>query len=120
MESWYNEQKLIVPLSQLLVLLEAYYKCAGNNSVKSVEKSGCYVKFQTTCTEGLCSYRRHWANAKENVTKQAVNVMLSGGILFTTCLVSKVLRALTSVNIAVHAKRTYSRHQRRYLFPVSA
>ena len=54
------------------------------------------------------------------MTKQAVNVMLSGGILFTTCLVSKVLRALTSVNIAVHAKRTYSRHQRRYLFPVSA
>ena len=80
----FNEQMIIVPLSQLLGLPEACYKCAGKNSFQLVEKSGCCVKFPTTCTEDPCSYRRDWANAKENMTKPTANVMLCGGILFTT------------------------------------
>ena len=72
-----------------------------------VEKSECHLESRTTCTEGLCSYKKNWANTKKNTSQKFLHAMLSGGILFTTCLVSKILRALTSINIAVHAKRTY-------------
>jgi len=112
----HKEPKYIVFHNKLLLLLSICLTCYSTDVQLYQKLSGCMLIVFIKCL--CCKTLREWRSQPEIKGTPYGNVLLSGSILFTGALPSKVIRLLTSLSIACISPRTFFRHQQRYLHQV--
>ena len=110
-----TEQKYIVYESMLLSLFAVCMVC--RNVTTGVVKFiiGSMVGIEQHCTS--CNFYRLWRSQPYVGSFPAGNIHMSSAILFSGSSIRKVLRMFASFNIAHISSRTFSRHQKSFLFP---
>ena len=112
------EPKYIVFESSLLELFQICPLCNGEAVGEVSHVKGSLVVVKQRCVhKPNCGYTRQWYSQPFIADLPAGNLMLSAGILFAGASPKKVLRVLSSANIAAVSYSTFIQHQRRYLQP---
>ena len=104
-------------MSSLHVLLRSGTECGCDSSYEMTDQKGAFVEFTVWCTG--CGAIRTWSTTPKINKTYAINVLLSGSVLFTGSSPTKTLRFLNTAGIAAPAYSTYLTHQKVYLHGVS-
>ena len=111
------EAKYIIFESALLELFKVCPYCCGDSDANVSFVMGTLVVVQQKCCSTACNFRRKWYSQPFIGNLPAGNVLLSASILYAGASPTKVLRTLSSMNVASIAYSTYLDHQRKYLQP---
>ena len=111
-----EEEKFIVFESKLLNLFKVYSICCAETTGVTSKRLGTLVHVQQKCSS--CGYVRNWNSQPYLGTMPSGNILLSGAVLFSGSMISKVLRVFNILNICCYARSTFYRHQARYLEPL--
>lgn len=115
---WYDSNKYLVDHSCLMELLEICEICAGSADVHHVKREGAYLKFEAICTNNSCGHRRIWETSRKVGNRAVINLLISGVVLFSGCLPTKVLRALTLISVMVPSLKSFFSYQKEFLHGV--
>ncbi|XP_066272311.1 uncharacterized protein [Branchiostoma lanceolatum] len=88
--------------------------CPCRKLIWLCKEVGTYLKVTFKCED--CSYRWTWRSQPSFGRTAAGNILLSSSILFSGASVTKVLRVLSHMGVAVISARSFFRHQEQVLF----
>ncbi|XP_078690674.1 uncharacterized protein LOC144921496 [Branchiostoma floridae x Branchiostoma belcheri] len=88
--------------------------CGCRRLVWDSKEVGTYLQVVFTCKG--CSYQGTWRSQPYFGRTAAGNMLLSSSILFGGASVTKVLRVLSHMGVAIISVRSYFRHQQQVLF----
>ena len=112
------EPKYVVFESCLLDLFLVCPQCNGNAVGEVTHTKGSLILVKQSCVhKPSCGFKRQWQSQPYIHDIPAGNLILSAGILFAGASPKKVLRVLSSANVATISYSTFMRHQRLYLQP---
>ena len=111
-----KEEKFIVFESKLLDLFHVCSVCCAEITGAISKRLGTLVHVQQKCSS--CGYVRNWNSQPYLGTMPSGNILLSGAVLFSGSMISKVLRLFNIMNICCYARSTFYRHQALYLEPL--
>ena len=111
-----KEPKVIVFLSQLMLLFQHCFHCFTSLPDVQVTQSGTMVSISAHCK--TCSQTYNWNSQPTLLGKfPAGNILLSFGILCAGASISKVLLVLKHMGVLTYNRTTYFYHQRHLLIP---
>ena len=116
---WYDEPKYIVSEGKLKELMSTCIVCGGKTRAERSRLEGAYAEFNITCLEITCGHERSWQTSETHRHTYVINLLLSACILFSGCLATKFLRALSFISVQIPTDRTFYRHQKEYLHRVN-
>ena len=111
-----EEEKFIVFESKLLDLFNVCTVCCEETTGVISWRQGTLVHVQQKCSS--CGYVRNWNSQPYLGTMPSGNMLLSGAVLFSGSMISKVLRLFNILNICCYTRSTFYRHQALYLEPL--
>lgn len=107
-------RKYLVFHTKLMELFRSCPVCKEDTDC-TVTENGTAIRVCQDCK--FCNHHTEW-NSQPYVGQMAAgNLMLSAAILFSGCMVAKVLRFLDILDMAAISASTFFRHQSHYLQP---
>ena len=100
--------------SSLLLLFSLCSHCNSHASVRKVV-IGSFLRIIQTCS--TCSRRRTWESQPYIGNTPAGNILTSAAILYSGTLPSKAFKMFQVLNLCMMSRKTFFRHQRKYLQP---
>lgn len=100
--------------SALLLLFSSCVYCSSLTTVKKVVL-GSFLRIIQTCSR--CGRKNSWESQPYIGKIPAGNILTSAAILYSGALPSKALQMFKILNLATITRKTFFRHQSRYLQP---
>ena len=111
-----KDRKYIVFESKLLELFNVCPVCSACTRGKIKKEVGSMVHIQIDCSN-CKAVTRDWKSQPENHQTPMGNLLTSAAILLSGALPSQVLRMFDIMNVAMHTRKTFHRHQSKYIIP---
>ncbi|XP_070567634.1 uncharacterized protein [Ptychodera flava] len=111
----YKDDTFLVFKEQLLELFAQCAKCSGPTNGDIRKRVGSLIHVHQKCHK--CGHVRSWTSQPYLGKMPAGNLLLSGAILFSGCMVTQCLRLFDFMNMSCIGKSTFFRHQKYYLQP---
>ncbi len=111
----FKENTYIVFESSILSLFASCTKCNEQSTATKLMKTGSLLSVSVDCDN--CGYTWIWRSQPYINNIPAGNLLISGSILFSGTIPSKILRVFELMNCATISSGTFFAHQKKYLFP---
>ncbi|XP_033098348.1 uncharacterized protein LOC117102235 [Anneissia japonica] len=101
-------------------LFDRCRECGGPTERGIKRECGTAVEIMSKCKNRNCGFFYEWCNQPRHGQLFLFNILLSAAILVSGSCITKLLRALRFINIAVFSDRTFFYHQKWYLLPATS
>ena len=111
-----HKQHCFIVFESALMLLFTVRSCCRNRYTR-VSKTviGSFLRITQSCSR--CGYRFIWDSQPYIGSTPAGNILISAAILYSSVIPAKALRVFQTLNCSSISRKTFFRHQSRYLQP---